>query len=29
VLSPVTWVSYYLHKPQALGTETASIWQKA
>ncbi|BCL37658.1 class I SAM-dependent methyltransferase [Nostoc sp. MS1] len=29
ILSPVTWASYYLHKPQALGTETASVWQKA
>lgn len=28
LLSPLTWVSYYLHKPQALGTETASVWQK-
>ncbi|MBW4636266.1 MAG: class I SAM-dependent methyltransferase [Iphinoe sp. HA4291-MV1] len=29
MLSPLTWVSYYLHKPQAMGTETASVWQKA
>jgi SAM-dependent methyltransferase len=28
MLSPVTWLSYYLHKPQAIGTETASAWQK-
>jgi SAM-dependent methyltransferase len=28
MLSPVTWLSYYLHKPQAMGTETASAWQK-
>jgi SAM-dependent methyltransferase len=28
LLSPLTWVSYYLHNPQALGTETASAWQK-
>ncbi|MGH7998129.1 MAG: class I SAM-dependent methyltransferase [Brasilonema sp.] len=28
VLSPLTWLSYYLHKPQAIGTETASAWQK-
>ena len=28
LLSPLTWVSYYLHKPQKLGTETASLWQK-
>ncbi|WP_066379085.1 MULTISPECIES: class I SAM-dependent methyltransferase [unclassified Anabaena] len=28
MLSPVTWLSYYLHQPQALGTETAYVWQK-
>lgn len=28
VLSPLTWLSYSLHKPQAAGTETASAWQK-
>ncbi|HIK04015.1 MAG TPA: class I SAM-dependent methyltransferase [Trichormus sp. M33_DOE_039] len=28
ILSPLTWLSYYLHKPQGLGTETASLWQK-
>lgn len=28
MLSPLTWTSYYLHQPQALGTQTASIWQK-
>ncbi|NJM70776.1 MAG: class I SAM-dependent methyltransferase [Scytonema sp. RU_4_4] len=28
MLSPLTWLSYYLHKPQAMGTETASAWQK-
>ncbi|UKO97243.1 class I SAM-dependent methyltransferase [Nostoc sp. UHCC 0870] len=28
MLSPLTWLSYYLHKPQGLGTETASVWQK-
>ncbi|MBE9178454.1 class I SAM-dependent methyltransferase [Oculatella sp. LEGE 06141] len=27
LLSPVTWSSYYLHRPQSLGTETASAWQ--
>lgn len=28
MLSPLTWLSYYLHKPQTKGTETASAWQK-
>jgi SAM-dependent methyltransferase len=28
MLSPLTWLSYSLHKPQAIGTETASAWQK-
>jgi SAM-dependent methyltransferase len=28
MLSPLTWLSYYLHKPQTTGTETASAWQK-
>ncbi|KAB8319056.1 class I SAM-dependent methyltransferase [Tolypothrix campylonemoides VB511288] len=28
LLSPLTWLSYYLHQPQAMGTETASLWQK-
>lgn len=28
ILSPLTWTSYYLHHPQARGTETASAWQK-
>ncbi len=28
-LSPITWLSYSLHKPEAKGTETASAWQKA
>lgn len=27
-LSPLTWLGYYLHKPEAMGTETASAWQK-
>jgi SAM-dependent methyltransferase len=27
-LSPLTWLSHSLHKPQARGTETASAWQK-
>jgi SAM-dependent methyltransferase len=28
LLSPLTWFSYSLHKPQSIGTETASAWQK-
>ncbi|MBW4595698.1 MAG: class I SAM-dependent methyltransferase [Brasilonema angustatum HA4187-MV1] len=28
MLSPLTWMSYYLHKPHFKGTETASTWQK-
>lgn len=28
LLSPITWLGYYLHQPQAKGTETASVWQK-
>jgi SAM-dependent methyltransferase len=28
LLSPLTWLGYYLHKPEATGTETASVWQK-
>jgi SAM-dependent methyltransferase len=28
MLSPLTWLSYYLHKPHTKGTETASAWQK-
>ena len=28
MLSPLTWTSYFLHNPQAVGTETASVWQK-
>lgn len=27
-LSSLTWTSYWLHKPESLGTETASAWQK-
>jgi ubiquinone/menaquinone biosynthesis C-methylase UbiE len=27
-LSPLTWVSYWLHQPESLGTETAYAWQK-
>ncbi|MEQ9234994.1 class I SAM-dependent methyltransferase [Coleofasciculus sp. E2-BRE-01] len=27
LLSPITWLSYIQHKPEAKGTETASIWQ--
>jgi SAM-dependent methyltransferase len=26
-LSPLTWLGYYLHKPETMGTETASVWQ--
>lgn len=28
LLSPLTWLSYFLHQPQTKGTETASAWQK-
>lgn len=28
ILSPLIWLSYFLHKPQATGTEAASVWQK-
>ena len=28
VLGPLTWLGYVLHKPEAIGTETASAWQK-
>jgi hypothetical protein len=28
ILSPITWLGYILYKPTALGTETASLWQK-
>lgn len=28
LLSPLTWLSYSLHKPESTGTETASAWQK-
>ena len=28
ILSPLTWLSYSLHKPEGIGTETASVWQK-
>lgn len=27
-LTPLTWTSYWLHKPESLGTETAYAWQK-
>ncbi len=27
-LSPLTWLSYALHKPEAMGTETASAWHQ-
>lgn len=29
LLSPLTWTAYSLHRPQAKGTETASVWYKA
>jgi SAM-dependent methyltransferase len=29
LLGPVTWLGYGLHRPGALGTETASCWQKS
>ncbi|MEA5622014.1 class I SAM-dependent methyltransferase [Nostoc sp. UHCC 0251] len=28
MLSPLTWLSYYLHQAHSKGTETASVWQK-
>lgn len=28
LISPLTWLSYYLHKPHTKGTETAYLWQK-
>lgn len=28
LLSPMTWPSYWLHQPQAQGTETAAAWEK-
>ena len=28
MLSPLTWLSYSLHQPEAIGTETASAWEK-
>jgi hypothetical protein len=28
LLSPLTWLSYSLHKPESIGTETASAWRK-
>jgi SAM-dependent methyltransferase len=28
LLSPLTWLSFYLHQPHFKGTETASAWQK-
>lgn len=28
LLSPLTWISYWLHHPTQQGTETASCWQK-
>ena len=27
LLSPLTWLSYSLHQPKAIGTETASVWR--
>ena len=28
MLSPLTWLSYSLHQPETIGTETAYAWQK-
>jgi hypothetical protein len=28
MLSPLTLLGYYLHKPKTMGIETVSIWQK-
>lgn len=28
LLSPLTWMAYFLHRPSSPGTETASVWQK-
>lgn len=28
LLSPITWTGYFIHRPGATGTETASAWQK-
>lgn len=28
LLSPITWLSYSLHKPESMGTETAYAWKK-
>ena len=28
LLSPITWLSYWLHRPNAKGTETAYVWEK-
>jgi SAM-dependent methyltransferase len=28
ILSPLTWIGYFLHKPESKGTETVSAWQK-
>jgi ubiquinone/menaquinone biosynthesis C-methylase UbiE len=27
-LSPLTWLGYILHKPETIGTETATAWKK-
>lgn len=27
-LAPITWLSYWIHRPHTKGTETASVWQK-
>jgi SAM-dependent methyltransferase len=29
ILSPISWMGYYLHQPQGKGTETAYVWQKS
>lgn len=28
LVSPLTWFGYHIHKPDGVGTETASAWQK-
>ena len=28
LMSPITWISYFLHRPYTQGTETAYMWQK-
>lgn len=28
LISPLTWLGYYFHRPETKGTETAYVWQK-